>query len=258
MPSPAKLIPLTEYANTASLATFPNLVSKSLSRMLGTFLLHIMRAAAVGGGTLWGATLPGPAHANFSRHGGVSATATHQTAIAYAALSNNNWIISVDVSPRTGTVSMTAGSKTVTGSGTAFTTELRIGQELRINGEQKFITAIASTTSLTVDVAAVATVAGATCNLINDLLMPTTDFTVSSVGGNALITLSAAAKLPVGSTMNVMFVTPESLFTFADATTQFVEREITPNNGACQVLWYVADATATPSLTSVYVEALGE
>lgn len=69
----------------------------------------------------------------------------------------------------TGTLSKTNGSTTVTGSGTAFTTELAVGDVIKIPhgsadsaGDIRKITAIASATSLTVDAACTATASGLT------------------------------------------------------------------------------------------------
>ena len=52
----------------------------------------------------------------------------------------------------TGSINPTA-STTVTGSGTAFLTELSIGDEIVVSSETRIVTAIASDTSLTVSVA---------------------------------------------------------------------------------------------------------
>ena len=60
-----------------------------------------------------------------------------------------------------GTGATTAGSATLTGSGTAFNTKLRVGDMILVNGELRKVTAIASATSLTVDAAFVNTVAAA-------------------------------------------------------------------------------------------------
>jgi hypothetical protein len=168
-------------------------------------------------------------------------------------LSNNNWLCKIDRSPRTGTVTTVAGSKTVTGSGTAFTTELKVGAEIAVNGEVHTVTAIASTTSLTVDVAFVAANAAVAIALVDDILVPTTDFTVSSVGGFALITIGAAAKLAAGAKMQVHFVVPVALYTFATATTTFAKREVQ----GYDLLWYVTGATTAPSATNVYARPLG-
>lgn len=49
-----------------------------------------------------------------------------------------------------GTVAITAGAATVTGTGTKFTAQLAIGMRVRIKGEVRVVTAIASDTALTV------------------------------------------------------------------------------------------------------------
>ena len=65
----------------------------------------------------------------------------------------------------TGSINPTA-STTVTGSGTAFLTELSIGDEIVVSSETRIVTAIASDTSLTVSVATTDTANDATpdCN----------------------------------------------------------------------------------------------
>ena len=52
---------------------------------------------------------------------------------------------------KTGTVAVTSGSATITGSGTAFTTEFAIGDDILINGEQFLVLSIATDTSMTAD-----------------------------------------------------------------------------------------------------------
>jgi len=52
---------------------------------------------------------------------------------------------------KTGTVSVTAGSATVTGSGTSFTTEFSVGDDIKINNEIFNVLSISSNTSLTTD-----------------------------------------------------------------------------------------------------------
>ena len=51
----------------------------------------------------------------------------------------------------TGTYSVTAGSTTVTGSGTSANTEMRVGDLILISGRTAKVTALANTTSLTID-----------------------------------------------------------------------------------------------------------
>jgi len=58
-----------------------------------------------------------------------------------------------------GTGATTVASATLTGTGTAFNTALRVVDLINVNGEQRKVTAIASATSLTVDVAFEKTVA---------------------------------------------------------------------------------------------------
>jgi hypothetical protein len=62
----------------------------------------------------------------------------------------------------TGTVSVTAASTTVTGTSTAFTSELAVGDSIKIGSETFTVSAIASDTSLTLDSAHSAGASGAT------------------------------------------------------------------------------------------------
>ena len=52
---------------------------------------------------------------------------------------------------KTGTVSVTSGSATITGSGTSFTSEFAVGDDILINGEQFLVLSIAGDTSMTAD-----------------------------------------------------------------------------------------------------------
>lgn len=70
----------------------------------------------------------------------------------------------------TGTVAKTNGSATLTGTGTAFTSELSVGQLINVPGvaaEVRVVTAIASDTSLTVDAAFANSASGQTANRYN-------------------------------------------------------------------------------------------
>lgn len=75
-------------------------------------------------------------------------------------------------SAATGTVAMTAGDATVTGTGTAFTTELVIGQAIQIFGNDYIVLEIASDTSLTLSVPAVHTATGETLTRYMDFPFP--------------------------------------------------------------------------------------
>tara|TARA_Y100001972_G_scaffold6104_1_gene6611 strand:+ start:3984 stop:5780 length:1797 start_codon:yes stop_codon:yes gene_type:complete len=52
---------------------------------------------------------------------------------------------------KTGTVAVTSGAATITGSGTAFTSEFAVGDDILINGEQFLVLSIATDTSMTAD-----------------------------------------------------------------------------------------------------------
>jgi hypothetical protein len=77
-------------------------------------------------------------------------------------------------------------------------------------------------------------------------------FQVSDVGGFSVITLGTAAA--VNDTIETFRVTPVALLTFATATTIF-DKVLAQG---CELLWWAADATATPSSTNIYATALGE
>ena len=256
---PIDIIALAEAHSTASAITNPRAAFKN-GRFLSNLQITIDRAGTTGGGTVWGANRngmsgPGFDAGNYGLFLGDGSTTTFDIPTnAYAALSNNNIIVYVSKSGRTGTAAVTAGSQTVTGTSTAFTTELAVGDEININGEVRTVTTIASTTSLTVDAAFVNTASGATVFLLDALLVPTTDFTVSNPSGTTTrITVGAAGKVPVGAKIEIHKVTPFALFTYATATVQ--HKQIESLRGA-EILWYATDATATPSVTAVYARAM--
>ena len=255
MPLPIALLALAEALATASFTTLPLLATKQ-SRFSGPVRLSIERAGQTGGGTAYGAYLPGPSSdvSKYQLAQGDGTTTAFATQIPYVALANNNFLVRISRSPRSGTVAVSAAGTTVTGTSTAFATELRVGDEILINGESRVVVAIASATSLTVDKAFVNAASGVTISLIDGLMAATTDFTVSNVGGFATITAGSAAKVPNGCKIEIMFVTPVTLFSFATATTIFRELEL---DRGVDVAWYASDATASPSATNVYLSPLG-
>lgn len=258
--SPVSILALVEALATASATTLAIPAYKN-SRFLGPCRIGIERAGTTGGGTVYGAYLPGPSSdpAKYQEAQGDGSTVAFATSIPYAALSNNNFVVRVSKSGRTNagaaTAAVTAASKTVTGTSTAFTTELRIGDQIEVNGERRRVVAIASDTSLTVNEAFVNSASGKTLYLIDGFLAPTTDFTVSDVGGFATITAGHATKVPNGCKIEIMFITPVALFAFATATVQFKKLEL--GRGA-DLYWYVSDSTTSPSATTIYVEPVGE
>jgi hypothetical protein len=254
MPNPVDTLALCEALATASTTTAPVPAYKN-SRFLSPALLDIARASTTGGGTVWGAYLPGLSSSPtvYSPAIADGVATTYDTTIPFVALANNNLLARVSRSTRTGTATI-AGTTAVTGSGTAFTTELRIGDEISINGEVRNIIAIASATALTVDRAFATSAAGASVFLLDSFLVPTTDFSVSNVGGFCRFTVTAAAKAPAGAKLEFMLITPVSLFTFATATLSFKKLEIQ----GVDVAWYVSDATASPGATNIYLRLLGQ
>lgn len=74
----------------------------------------------------------------------------------------------------TGTVTKTAGTTTLTGSGTAFTTELSVGQVISVPGtaaEKRVVVSIASATSLTVNTAYANSASGQTAARVNTAIV---------------------------------------------------------------------------------------
>ena len=81
--------------------------------------------------------------------GGVACASSN---IFYSADGNSWTQVNKDTyQTKTGTVAVTSGSATITGSGTAFTTEFAIGDDILINGEQFLVLSIATDTSMTAD-----------------------------------------------------------------------------------------------------------
>ena len=77
------------------------------------------------------------------------------------------------VKPLAGTVSVAGGAlTTLVGVGTAFTTALRVGDYILVNGVEKQVEAIATDTSLTVTVGFAGAVASTTASISSDLFKP--------------------------------------------------------------------------------------
>jgi len=251
------MVALIEALATASSVTHPKALWKQ-SRLLGPNRVEILRASAVGGGTVWSAGLLGRNDANRNDFAGVAAQVIYDTDIPYAAFANHNWLLRADASQKTGTVAVTAGSKTITGTGTAFTgaaAELQIGDEVTVNGQLVTIVAIASATVATADTNFLVTAAGVPLIVRESILRETSDYTLTNVGGMTRITLGAATKVVAKTKFSAHKVTPVALLNFATATVQHKKTEIA--QGGYDVAWYASDATASPGSTSVYLEPIG-
>ncbi len=80
--------------------------------------------------------------------------------------------------PLTGTVSTTSGSPTLTGVGTLFTTQLAVGQSIKVQNRWYFVASIQSNTSLTLTASASATTSAQTAQ--KDVAPSNADFVVFS------------------------------------------------------------------------------
>ena len=96
----------------------------------------------------------------------------------------------------TGTVSISAGSPTVTGTATTFTVDFTVGDDIKIDGNFYKVLSIASNTSLTLDINA------DTPNTQNGLSY--------FIGGIAASSLAAAITIPRTNQTNLQFVNFES------------------------------------------------
>ena len=96
----------------------------------------------------------------------------------------------------TGTVSISAGSPTVTGTATTFTVDFTAGDDIKIDGNFYKVLSIASNTSLTLDINA------DTSNTQNGLSY--------FIGGIAASSLAAATTIPRTNQTNLQFVNFES------------------------------------------------
>lgn len=98
----------------------------------------------------------------------------------------------------TGTVAKTAASATLTGTGTAFTTELSVGQVISVPGtaaEWRVVTAIASNTSLTVNSSFANSASGQTATRINGAITAMVAGRYRSVGQVEFTTNATSVRL---------------------------------------------------------------
>ncbi|MCG3116481.1 MAG: fibronectin type III domain-containing protein [Candidatus Manganitrophus sp. SA1] len=113
--------------------------------------------------------------------GATITSASGQTRTVTAVTNNTSLTVDTPFSPNlsgaaftysvwsgTGTLT-TSGTTTVTGSGTSFTTQLQVGSTITASGQTRTVTAIASNTSLTVDMAFSPNLSAASFTFANDL-----------------------------------------------------------------------------------------
>ncbi len=92
----------------------------------------------------------------------------------------NNSGVDVETSALTGTVSVTAGTKIVTGSSTVFTSAVNIGDILKINGEEVKVASVSNNTYLTIESNHTA---GASANTFTKILPTGYTIPMDKVGG---------------------------------------------------------------------------
>lgn len=98
MATAAVLLAIVEAVSTASALSVPVLAGRANARLLGPIELEIERSAVTGGGSVYGANLPGIAagdtkYCRMAGADGASTRTVFTTTITYAALSNHNLIV---------------------------------------------------------------------------------------------------------------------------------------------------------------------
>ena len=132
----------------------------------------------------------------------------------------------------TGSIDPTA-STSVTGVGTAFSTELAVGDKINVNGEIRKVTAIASNTALTVDAAFTDTAADAALTagtgVLTGSIDPAASTTVTGVG------TAFTTELAVGDTITVSGET-RTISAIASNTSLTVSAAFTDNANDTSVM----------------------
>ena len=129
---------------------------------------------------------------------GDGATLQFQTDIAFAAVSNNNWIVETNSFKLTGTVAVAAG--VVTGTGTNFDPEIEVGDQLMLGGKLCVVTARTSDTAAVVSPAITVSAGAVGYSLAQNKFVKTyaavpsgpQQFAVTDVGGFARIDFAVA------------------------------------------------------------------
>lgn len=217
--------------------------------------IEVSRAGTTGALTIYGMDVGDPNGAPNQLNSGVQsaqlfkgdgATTTFQTLIPFVALSNNNWLVVLDRIATSSTVTVTAGSNTVTGAATSFLTEYLPGQTCMINGEQKQVLDIASATVMTTVQNFAASAAAVAIFRIGSPVAAASITSITNVGGFALVTMAAAPLANVR--MAVYFGTPVVVYTGTDRVKKYQGRSY-------DFEWILLGAT--PSATSIWLKTAG-
>lgn len=261
------LVTLTKELATASAATVPRRISRASysaadagigSTLFGKgkpVILDINRAGSTSVFTVYGSDASDPQGNPSQQNSGTplaqrakgdASTVAFQTLIPYVAPSNYNWITTSSYFLITGTVAVTAGAKTITGTSCAFLTELFPGDLVSVNGELHVIDDITTNDAATTLEAwnasgsskAIATVGAP---------IPSTAYTITSVGGFALNTLGTAPA--AGVIINTYYAAVTSVHA---GTTRLVKKQIR----SYEFMWCTLAATTAPSATSATLRAV--
>ena len=149
---------------------------------------------------------------------------------------------------KTGTVAVSSGSATITGTGTSFSSEFSVGDDIRVNDEEYNITAIASNTSMTADENYAATASSQTIYK----------------NGASAAQLSSASSVARTSQSNCQFAVYEGesqygeLF-ITDGTNEIGQLKITIASGVYTYAFKEIEARSAPSdpsLCTIFSERL--
>jgi len=149
---------------------------------------------------------------------------------------------------KTGTVAVSSGSATITGTSTSFSSEFSVGDDIRVNDEEYNITAIASNTSMTAD----------------ENFAATASSQVIYKNGATAAQLSSASSVARTSQSNCQFTVYEGesqygeLF-ITDGTNEIGQLKITIASGVYTYAFKEIEARSAPSdpsLCTIFAERL--
>lgn len=172
-----------------------------------------------------------------------AAQTTFQTSIPYAAFSNYNWLVETPGYKCTGTVTLSGTA--LTGSGTAFLTELSIGDTVTIGSYRALVVSVADDTNAVLDTSGTAAALSVLYNWTPSkrfkqyAASPSGphQYNVTDVGGYALITLAVAP--PVDPAIPGVTALGLKVYRVTPATVLAAGAHIMEHTGieAKQVMW---------------------
>jgi hypothetical protein len=223
----------------------------------GPNLLELNRGGVTGAVTIYGANASDPNGNPNQQNSGVplaqefkgdGVTTAFQTNIPYVAFSNYNWICESSKYVLTGTVTVTAASNVVTGSGTGFLAAVNVGDTILVNSEFQTVLFIVSDTVLWTENNFASAAAGVAIYTIGAPI-PTAGYTMSSgTSSNALCTMAVA---PIaGVRFRLFYQAVTTVLALAAANSRVLKAQIP----SFEFMWTLLGAT--PSATSLWVRPL--